>query len=59
MVSGARDGTATLKSQAPFGRAFGAASRAAPGEALLNVCFCNRLKPVLKPSAVYTGKGKP
>ena len=27
------------ESEAPFGRASGAASRAAPGEALLNVCF--------------------
>ena len=38
---------------APFGRASPAASRAASGEALPNV------KPVLKPSAAYTGKVKP
>ena len=49
---------------APFGRACGVASRAAPGEALLNVCFvtgftCKAVKPVLKPSAAYTGKVKP
>ena len=41
------------KTKAPFGRASGAASRAAPGEALPNVCF------VTEPAAAYTGKVKP
>ena len=50
------------KNKAPFGRASEAASRAAPGEALPNVCFvtaASRVKPVLKQSAAYTGKVKP
>ena len=51
-----------LGTKAPFGRASPAASRAAPGEALPNVCFVTgftHVKPVLKPAAAYTGKVKP